>query len=132
MLREEFSPARPFWEIETIEEYQAVRKVLEKRFSETIKIIRFALEEADPMEMVYPDNPNEYDDVIFEALIILSKLGGLCALNSHKVCEEFLKESIARRFGEDPNEERLRRAAQLLSEQIKNRTRITTGCYSRA
>ena len=105
----------PFWNLQTAGEIRAVRELLVRRFPLGYALIARCLEQADPLEIVYPGNPGEYDAVVREMLVLLAPSGGsLEGLSIEEVCE-LLTESIARCFGEMAPVERVRRTAELLT-----------------
>lgn len=115
-LRPDEAPLKElFWKIGS--EEQTVRAVLRQRFLETFRILAEALEEADPFEIVYPDNPHEYDDVVAEIIVLMAPVNGALHLLSIDQIEEFVREGIARRFGEEPDDIRVMRAVRSIAQQ---------------
>lgn len=104
----------PFWDLQTAAEIGAIRQILSRRFPQSYSLIATCLEQADPYEIVYPDNPGEYDAVVREVLVLLAPTGGSVeGMSVDGVCE-LLAEGLARCFGEIAPAERVRHAADLL------------------
>lgn len=62
---------RGFWRLETREEFDLIQRVLERRFGPLLRELSAALDEADPLEIVYPGNSGEYDDVVREFVVLM-------------------------------------------------------------
>ena len=105
----------PFWKFETFTEAHVLEEVLRRRFPETIAILAESLEQADPLEVVYPDNPNEYSDVVLEIIVLLANVNGNLSLLSAEQLDGIVREGLARRFGEPPDEDRVRHAVNLIT-----------------
>jgi hypothetical protein len=90
---------------------------LRQRFPEAFHVLESSLEEADPLEIVYPGNPDEYDDVVLEILVLLAPENVALAQVPSDRITAVVREGLARRFGEEPDEARLRRAAGLISDR---------------
>lgn len=101
---------RRFWVIETVEEGRIVEKVLRRRFPEVFSAISEILQHSDPLDIVYPGNPNEYSDVVREIIVLLAPIGGDIALLSADKVENLLKEGLGRCFDDEPLEDRLKSA----------------------
>jgi hypothetical protein len=67
---------RRFWAIETLEEGQTVARLLKRRFPQVFESLSEIFEQADPLDVVYPGNPNEYSDVIREIIVLLAPVEG--------------------------------------------------------
>ena len=63
--------SEPFWIFDGGESL-VIDTIFCRRFPETYSIFAESLESADPMDIVYPDNPNEYSDVIREMIVLLA------------------------------------------------------------
>ena len=63
--------AQRFWQPETREELETVRRVLARRFPDIVNRLGTALEQVDPLDIVYPGNPGEYEDVVWEFLVLV-------------------------------------------------------------
>ncbi|MEV6985234.1 hypothetical protein AB0M95_28780 [Sphaerisporangium sp. NPDC051017] len=107
----------PFWNIDLVSEGEVVMRVLRQRFPETIAILEEALEEADPFDIVYPDNPHEYSDVVAEMIVLMAPVNGALHLLSTDEIEALVREGLARRFGEHPDETRVKRAVRLIANR---------------
>lgn len=108
ILEDEEAPlSRPFWQIETAMELAVVDQVLRRRFPTVMDTLAVALEAADPMDVVYPGNPNEYSDVVREILVLLSGGGDDLQKMSKDRLGFVIREGLARRFGEPADEARL-------------------------
>ncbi|MCA2211586.1 hypothetical protein [Jidongwangia harbinensis] len=105
----------PFWSFAEPGEERAVDRLLRRRFPDTYRRLAAALEQADPMDVVYPGNPGEYDDVVREILVLLAGAGG--SVDGMPVDElaGLIEEGLARRFGEPADDRAVRRAAELLA-----------------
>ena len=109
--------SEPFWLFETASESRVVGAVLRRRFPETYAILAESLEKADPLDVVYPDNPDEYSDVVREILVLLAPVNADLSRITAERTEEVVREGLARRFGELPDDERVRMAVRLISER---------------
>ena len=105
----------PFWDLHTGDEIRTVRAVLVRRFPSSYALLESCLEKADPFEIVYPNNPGEYDAVVREVLVLLAPFGGSVEGMSVDFAFDLLTESLARCFGETAPAERVRHAAALLT-----------------
>ena len=112
------SRSQAFWDIETQEEREVVRKLLKRRFPAAYASLTTSLEQADPFEIVYPHNPHEYDDVVREIIVLLAPLNGRLSGLTVDDLVSLMNEALARCFGEDPPPERVRRAAELALSKI--------------
>jgi hypothetical protein len=105
----------PFWSFTEPGEEQTVDRVLRRRFADTYARLAAALEEADPMDVVYPGNPGEYDDVVREILVLLAGHDGSVDGVPAGELTGIIADGLARRFGEEPDGQAVRRAAELLA-----------------
>ncbi|MFI5730377.1 hypothetical protein ACIA49_09680 [Kribbella sp. NPDC051587] len=94
-----------FWSIETAAEAATVRVMLQRRFPQAYALLAQSLEEADPCEVVYPDNPDEYDDVVREMLVMSDRVGGDFSRLSRPEVETMVREGLDRCFGTEPYDE---------------------------
>ena len=115
-LQKDERPLHPrFWPLfDTFEETGAVRNVLTRRFPRAVAILSESLERADPFEIVYPEQGDDYFDVVSEVLMLLawekSDLSSLTATYLDSV----LHEALARSSGESPDEDRVQHALNLI------------------
>jgi hypothetical protein len=65
----------PFWILLGHEE-ELIREILKRRFGTLFSRVAAALETADPMDVVYPGNPGEYNDVVPEIVVLLARVSG--------------------------------------------------------
>jgi hypothetical protein len=110
----ETTSGRRFWELQTKEEMALVGALLRRRFGETFTLWEASLNEADPMEIVYPGNPGEYEDVIREVMVLLpsdESAMHLAATEARAVAIE----ALGRCFGEDPEDERVEYLVRLVT-----------------
>jgi hypothetical protein len=105
----------PFWSFTEPGEERTVDRLLRRRFPDTYARLAAALEEADPMDVVYPGNPGEYDDVVREILVLLAGHDGSVDGVPVEELSGIIEDGLARRFGEEPDGRAVRRAAELLS-----------------
>ena len=112
--RDEAPLKEPFWQIESALDTEVVDTVLRLRFPVTYQVLEEALERADPLDVVYPGNPGEYRDVIREVLVLAAPMNAALDELPVDTVEGLLREGLARRFGEPPNDEKLRMAAVLV------------------
>jgi hypothetical protein len=105
----------PFWSFATPDEERTVDQFLRRSFPDSYRRLASALEEADPMDVVYPDNPGEYNDVVREVLVLLARTNGSLRELTVDDLVDFIAEGLARRFGEEPDGDAVRRAAELLA-----------------
>ena len=103
-----------FWHIETMQEGEAVKSLLWRRFPYLYDKLSDALEEADPFEIVYPNNPNEYSDVVREVIVLLAPVNGRIQDLSYEEITRVIRRGLGRCFGEPPSESRLKAAVDLL------------------
>jgi hypothetical protein len=114
----------PFWALlNTVEQHMAVRAVLKRGFPQTFAILLGCLEQADPLDIVYPDQTPEYPDVVRETLVLLSDVYADLSRVSPERLEHVLVEALARCFGEPPEEHRLPHAVNLITEHAALRRR---------
>jgi hypothetical protein len=106
-----------FWNLETGDEIRSVRAALQRRFPETYSILSDSLEEADPMEVVYPGNPFEYDDVVREMLVLLAPSSGHLASLTYAGLIALTTEALSRCYDELADPERLHRAVELIRDR---------------
>jgi len=117
-----------FWALETAVERSTVRVILQRRFPQTYALLARSLEEADPYDIVYPNNPHEYDDVVREMLVMSDPVGGNLGKLTRTEIEAMVREGLDRCFGTEPYDEpdeapdppdetRLQMAVDLIVEQ---------------
>lgn len=111
----------PFWQIESPRDTEVVDTVLRRRFPVTYQVLERALEQADPLDVIYPGNPGEYRDVIREILVLVAPMNAALDDLPVDTIEHLLREGLARRFGEPPNDKRLRTAANLVRISLTDR-----------
>lgn len=115
---DEKSQMEPFWQIDDVEESRVIGAVLKRRFPETFAILTESLELADPLDVVYPNNPDEYSDVIAEIIVLLAAVNGDLGMLSIDQLDGVVRIGIARRFGESPDEDRVRRTVGLIAARV--------------
>ena len=113
---EERPGLEPFWQINDVSEARVIRNALKRRFPRTYAILTDGLESADPYEIVYPDNPEEYSDVVDEIIVLLAPVNGDISQLTRQQLDEIVRNSIAKCFGEEPDEGRVRNAVQHIAE----------------
>lgn len=104
----------PFWMLETSSEFSLVREVLRRRFPAAYSLLTESLERADPLEIVYPGNPGEYDDVIREILVLAAHVNGALVELPMDQLDAIVRDGLARCYSELPDEERVREAVKLI------------------
>lgn len=105
----------PFWNfLDHDEDEKVVQRTLRRRFPETYALLSHSLETADPMDVVYPGNPEEYADVVRELIVLLAPVHGDVSRLDDVALERLLVEGLARCFGEEADESRVKHAVQLL------------------
>ena len=105
---------KPFWIIETPDEGLVVKELLLRRFPQLISALSNSLEEATPLNVVYPGNQNEYSDVVREIVMLLAPHNGsIDALSANELFEIVLR-GLRRCFGEKPEMRRVQTAVDLL------------------
>jgi len=114
---EERPISEPFWQIDSVADGLVVVRVLRERFSVEYAILSSSLEEADPCEIVYPGNLDEYGDVVLEILVLLAPENVRLANLSQARIDEVVREALSRRFSEMPADERVRHAITLICER---------------
>jgi hypothetical protein len=105
-----------FWQIETMQEMEAVKNLLWRRFPYLYNKLSDALEEADPFEVVYPNNPDEYSDVVREVIVLLAPVSGRIQDLSHEELTRIIRRGLMRCFGGPPSEPRLKVVVDLLMD----------------
>ncbi|MEU4155634.1 hypothetical protein [Actinoplanes sp. NPDC026670] len=108
--------SQPFWIFQDVAESRVVGAILERRFPGAYAVLSDSLERADPLDIVYPGNPGEYSDVVFEIIVLLAPVGGDIKKLSGDDVEQLLREGLARRFGELPDESRVHEAVRMILE----------------
>lgn len=107
-----------FWDIETITEGQVVRNVIKRRFLSSFTIISESLESADPIDIVYLDNPDEYGDVVLEVIVLLASVDGRLDSLSVKDLENVIRKGLARCFDEEPDDARVAQTVDLIRRRV--------------
>lgn len=69
------------------------------------------------MEVVYPGNPFEYDDVVREMLVLLAPSSGRVARLTDEELVTLVMEALSRCYGDHPDSERLQRAVELIRDR---------------
>lgn len=110
------STGEKFWQLNTRPEFAFVDAYLRGRFPAEYSKLTRCLEEADPHECVYPDNPGEYGDVVREALVLLSAEPLSLSDMSQPALDVLIRKALARCFGSEPEEARLEVLTRLLFE----------------
>lgn len=105
---------RPFWDPDSAAESKLVRRLLQGRFPDLYQRLASALEQADPYDVVYPNNPGEYNDVIHEFLVMTDPVDGDLTRLSQTQITDLLKAALARCFGERLDETKLQNTVTLL------------------
>lgn len=110
-----------FWEPQTQSEILEIRRLVSRRFPFEYQLLSASFEAADPYEIVYPNNPHEYDDVVLEVLVLLSAEDyELQALPDERL-RVLISTAFKRCFGDDPDNQpdasRLDRLIQLLTDR---------------
>lgn len=118
MLGEDESPlSEPFWLLDSVTEGQVIETLLRRRFPRTYDVLSRSLEDSDPLDIVYEGNPHEYSDVVAEILVLLSAPGARLERLSAAEIEQVVREGLARRFGELPDDDRVGQAVRLILER---------------
>ena len=94
-----------FWALETAAEMSTVRAILQRRFPTAYVLLAQSLEEADPYDIVYPNNPHEYDDVVREMLVMADRVGGDLSKLARSEIEAMVRAGLDRCFGTEPYDE---------------------------
>lgn len=106
----------PFWALlNTPEQHRAANAVVNREFAPTASILLECLQQADPMDIVYPDQTPEYPDVVRETVVLLSDVYADLDRVSPDRLERVVVESLARCFGEPPEEGRVPHAISLIT-----------------
>lgn len=93
--------SRGFWATETREERDVVARLLERRFGNRGAALETALEDADPLDTVYPDNPGEYRGVAWEVLVLAHELHSDIDQIEKEQLFLLMREALIRCFGSD-------------------------------
>lgn len=91
---------------------------LQARHPEAYAALSESLEQADPLDVVYPGNSREYSDVVREVLVLTAHVGGDLRRLSRKELVDLLIEGLARCFGEVPDRARVDQAVELVREKL--------------
>ena len=110
---------RRFWAIETLEEGQTVARLLQRRFPQVFESLSEIFEQADPLDVVYPGNPNEYSDVIREIIVLLAPVEGKIGLLTPGQIEHLVKEGLGRCFDDEPIERRVQDMVHMISARFR-------------
>jgi hypothetical protein len=111
---------RRFWAIETLEEGRMVARLLHRRFPQVFESLSEIIEQADPLDVVYPGNPNEYSDVIREIIVLLSPVEGQIGLLTPAQIEELVREGLGRCFDDEPIESRVQDVVREITARFKS------------
>lgn len=113
----------PFWALlNTLEQHAAVNAVVNRAFPRTTAILLECLEQADPLDIVYPDQTPEYPDVVRETFVLISDVYADLSRVTPERLEHVLYEALARCFGEPPEERRVPHAVNLITEHATLRS----------
>jgi hypothetical protein len=110
---------RRFWAIETLEEGQTVARLLKRRFPQVFESLSEIFEQADPLDVVYPGNPNEYSDVIREIIVLLAPVEGKIGLLTPGQIEDLVKEGLGRCFDDEPIERMVQDVVHMITARFK-------------
>lgn len=110
---------RRFWAIETLNEGRTVARLLHRRFPQVFEGLSEIFEQADPLDVVYPGNPNEYGDVVREIMVLLSPVEGKIGLLAPRQIEELVREGLGRCFDDEPIESRVQDVVREIAERFK-------------
>jgi hypothetical protein len=101
--------------LETSSELKLVREVLRRRFPGAYSLLTESLERADPLEIVYPGNPGEYDDVIREILVLAAHVNGALGELPVDQLDAIVRDGLARCYSDLSDEDRVREAVRLIA-----------------
>lgn len=104
-----------FWLLGDGEE-KLVQRILKRRFPQTYSDLSTSLETADPMEVVYPGNPDEYSDVVRELIVLLAPVNGDISKIGDSELEHLVIEALHRCFGEEADGSRVVNVVRLLRQ----------------
>jgi hypothetical protein len=94
-----------FWMLEGAAERSLARQFLRRRFPAAFALLSRCLEEGDPYDVVHPNNPNEYEDVVRELLVMADRVDGDLSRLSRPQVEDMVREALGRCFeAESPGE----------------------------
>lgn len=99
-----------FWMLEGAAERSLARQFLRRRFPAAFALLSRSLEEGDPYGVVHPNNPNEYEDVVRELLVMADRVDGDLSRLTRPEVENMVREALGRCFeahspGEEPGDE---------------------------
>lgn len=103
-----------FWQLETREEMETVHRILARRFPGIVDRLTTALDQVDPFDIVYPGNPGEYDDVVWEFLVLVAPTSGDLDWFAADQIEAALRTSFRRCFEEPIDDAKLKEAVKAL------------------
>ncbi|WP_147312470.1 hypothetical protein [Thermomonospora umbrina] len=106
--------SEPFWNLGDAEEERVVQDILKRRFPVTYPLLGRSLEVADPMNVVYPGNSDEYSDVVRELVVLLAPVNGDISKLGAADLKGLIVEALARCFGGEAEESRVESAVRTL------------------
>ena len=116
-----------FWDVQDPSEYLAVKAALQRRFPRSYPLLSKCLESADPEKIVYPNNPDEYSDVVWEALAQLAWHGNSLVSLTRADLDRLIRTSLSRCFPDadldDERETELRERRTLALIDLVDRRR---------
>jgi hypothetical protein len=110
--------SRRRWNPESREDRASLRRELKARYGELYETIGDALDSADPMHVVYTGNPNEYEDVVWQVLGQIEAQAMTVVQISVEAWRRIIEEALAPFFGEEPDQDRLAAAANLIESGL--------------
>lgn len=112
---DEATLSESFWPVMGTEVY-LVQEILQRRFPQTYADLSTSLEAADPMDVVYPGNPDEYSDVVRELIVLLAPVNGDISKIGDSELEHLVIEALRRCFGEEADGSRVVNVVRLLRQ----------------
>ncbi len=107
--------SEPFWPAMGAEVY-LVQEILQRRFPQVYSNLMMSLEAADPMDVVYPGNPDEYSDVVRELVVLLAPVNADISKVGDSELEHLVIEALRRCFGEEADGSRVANVVRLLRQ----------------
>ncbi len=99
-----------------------VARLLHRRFPQVFEGLSEIFEQADPLDVVYPGNPNEYSDVVREIIVLLAPVEGKIGFLAPSEVEDLVKEGLSRCFDDEPIESRVQDVLRGISRRFSEKS----------
>ncbi|MEV4419308.1 hypothetical protein AB0L40_04935 [Patulibacter sp. NPDC049589] len=92
---------KSFWAIDLEEDRVVVERLLRQRHEPLYSLLEASIEAADPLDTVYPENPGEYAEVVWESIVLAEGIDSDLATISERDLCRVVEEGLLRCFGSD-------------------------------